>query len=461
VSPRATGCERHGVLERVLSIFAPVKNGEGLTAFLLMLNVFILLTAYYIIKPVREALILSGSGAEIKSYAGAGQALLLLLIVPIYSSIATHTNRLRLINGMTAFFISNLAIFYVLGRMKFSLGVIFFLWVGLFNLILVAQFWAFANDVYTQEQGKRLFPIVGIGSSLGAIFGAEVAGWLFKPLGAYSMMLVAAGLLATSMVLTNWVHLREGNRNATRARIAQRPIGTAGGFNLVFRHRYLLLIAILVLLSNFAKTTGEFILGKVVLQHASTYAANPQAYIGEFYADFYFWVNVLSAGLQMFLVSRVMKYMGIAASLFFLPIIALGSYTTLAFVPLLSFIRIAKIAENSTEYSVQNTARQALFLRTSRQAKYKAKFAIDSFFARAGDALSALLVFIGTRLAFDIRHFAAVNAVFVLVWMAVVIGILRIRQRQKAESAAAKVINAAAPARGPISVMQTNPRSTV
>ena len=125
-----------------------------------------------------------------------------------------------------------------------------------------------------------------------------------------------------------------------------------------------------------------------------------------------------------------MKYMGIAAALFFLPIIALGGYATLAVVPILSFIRIAKIAENSAEYSIQNTARQALFLSTNRQAKYKAKFAIDSFFARAGDGLSALLVFLGTRLAFDIRSFAIVNAASVVIWLLVVVAILRVRQER-------------------------------
>src|SRR5207253_4636539 len=120
-------------IQRLLSICAPVHREEALTAFLMMLNVFVLLTAYYIIKPVREALILSGSGAEVKSYAGAGQALLLLLIVPLYSAIASRVNRLRLINGVIAFFISNLVIFYALGQMKLSLGIVFFRWVGLFN----------------------------------------------------------------------------------------------------------------------------------------------------------------------------------------------------------------------------------------------------------------------------------------------------------------------------------------
>src|SRR5438477_5827042 len=101
-----------------------------MTAFLMMVNVFVLLTAYYIIKPVREALILGGAGAEIKSYAGAAQALLFLAIIPLYSAYASRTNRIRLINGVIAFFISNLVIFCALGRMGFQLGVPFFLWVG-------------------------------------------------------------------------------------------------------------------------------------------------------------------------------------------------------------------------------------------------------------------------------------------------------------------------------------------
>ena len=428
---------RQSLLDRIFSVFATVREGEGLTAFLLMLNVFILLTAYYIIKPVREALILSGFGAEIKSYAGAGQALLFLLIVPLYGAVASRVNRLRLINGVIGFFISNLVIFYMLGRMQVSVGIIFFLWVGLFNLIVVAQFWAFTNDVYTQEQGRRLFAIVGIGSSLGAIFGAQVAGWLFKPVGAGGMMLITAGLLAVSMGLTNWVHHRDGFRNEARARVAEQPIGKAGGFKLVLSERYLLLIAAMVLLSNFAKTTGEFILGKAVAEQAAAMAATPgaenaQAYIGQFYANFYFWVNVLSAGLQMFLVSRIMKYIGIGAALFFMPLIALGGYAAMAFVPLLGIIRFAKIAENSTEYSIQNTARQALFLRTSRQAKYKAKFAIDSFFARAGDATSALLVFVGTQYAFNLRSFALVTASSVVIWLVLATAIVRVRQHRKA-----------------------------
>lgn len=417
-------------MERFLSIFARVRRGEGTTALLLAGNVFLLLTAYYIIKPVREALILGTAGAEIKSYAGAAQAGLFLLIVPLYSALARRLSRIRLLNSVTAFFMANLVLFYLFGRIQVPLGVVFFLWVGLFNLMLLAQFWGFANDIYTEEQGRRLFALVGIGSSLGAIFGAKLAGWLFEPIGAYPMMLLTAALLGVSMILTNWIHHREGPRKKNE--IANQPIGGAGGFQLVLRHRYLLLIAFLILLANFVNTTGEFILGKTVAQHAEMSGLDKKTYIGEFYANFFFWVNLLGAGLQMFAASRILKHFGIGAALFFLPVIALASYTLLAFLPLLGFIRLAKIFENSTDYSIQNTARHALFLRTAREAKYKAKAAIDSFFWRAGDALSALLVFIGTSLAFDIRNFAEVNIVLVGVWIAIAAAIVRLRRKERA-----------------------------
>jgi AAA family ATP:ADP antiporter len=408
----------------MLSIFAPVEAGEGLTVLLLTVNLFLLMTAYYMIKPVRESLILGNAGPEVKSYAGAAGALVFLLLVPIYGKAASRLNRLQLINGITAFFASNLVIFYELSRLKVSIGIVFFLWVGLFNLMLVAQFWAFTNDVYTQEQGKRLFAVIGIGSAFGAIVGAEMAGWLFTVIGAYAILLVAAGLLVVCMLLTTCIHRRTGSCSGFQRSDA--PLKSEGGFQLVFKHRYLFLIALLILLSNIVNTTGEFILGKSVLDHANAAgilsaneAAIRQEYIGKFYADFYFWVNLVGAGLQMFAVSRMMKYVGIGPTLFFVPMIALGGYTIVSFAPLLGLIRAAKIAENGTDYSIENTARHALFLPTSREAKYTGKTAIDSFFWRAGDALSALIVFVGTSLAFGIRGFARTNAILAGAWICV------------------------------------------
>src|SRR5262245_35321357 len=122
-----------------------------------------------------------------------------------------------------------------------------------------------------------------------------------------------------------------------------------------------------------------------------------------------------------------MKYFGIGPTLFFLPMVSLGGYALLSFVPLLSLVRVAKIAEDGTDYSIQTTAHQALFLCTSREAKYKGKTAIDSFFWRAGDALSAVIVFAGTNLAFDVRGFARTNAVLTAAWLCVVAAIVWMR----------------------------------
>jgi AAA family ATP:ADP antiporter len=356
-------------------MFAEVRPGEGVTALLLMANVFTLLTAYYIIKPVREALILAESSAEVKSYASAGQAALLLLIIPLYGLVARRVNRVWLINGVTAFFISNLVVFFLLGQLGTKLGIVFYLWVGLFNVMIIAQFWAFANDLYSKKKGERLFGLIGIGASIGAILGAGIAGKLFDTnIGIYSMMLVAAFLLGACMILTTIVHRREKQRSdpavaAERVETPEKPLGTKGGFQLIFTNKYLLAIAFLVLLSNLVNTTGEFILGKTVETHAETTvaAADVKNYIGQFYADFYFWVNLLGAVIQMFAVSRIMQYLGTGAAVLFLPVLALGSYAIIALVPVLSWIRFAKIAENTTDYSVQkHCPPRALFTHKQR-----------------------------------------------------------------------------------------------
>src|SRR5262249_14883343 len=147
--------------------------------------------------------------------------------------------------------------------------------------------------------------------------------------------------------------------------------------------------------------------------------------IGEFYGSFFAWVNLVGIFLQLFFVSRIFKHVGVRGALFVMPVIAFASYGLVAVLPLLGLVRFAKVMENGTDYSIQNTTRQALFLPTSREAKYKAKAAIDSFFWRAGDVLLATLVFVGVELGFGVRNYAALNLVFVLIWIAIVAVIAR------------------------------------
>src|SRR6185369_10223812 len=145
-----------------------------------------------------------------------------------------------------------LVLFYVLGRVGVPhLGIAFFIWVGIFNLMIIAQFWSFANDIYTQEEGERLFGVVAFGASLGAILGGRAANLLFQSLGAYNLLLLAAGLLAASLLLTAAVNRIESTARDEASRHAARaPLGREGGFGLVLSDRYLLCIALLALVLN-------------------------------------------------------------------------------------------------------------------------------------------------------------------------------------------------------------------
>ena len=426
-----------GPLEKFLALFADVRRGEAGTALLLAFNVFLLLTCYYIIKPVREALILgTPGGAEIKSYSSAGQVVLLLFLIPAYSAFANRVNRVQLITWVTAFFIACLVAFFALAQAKVPLGIVFFLWIGIFNLMIVAQFWSFANDLYTEEQGKRLFAIIAFGSTLGAILGAVIAKLLIAPLGVNQLMLVAAVVLGACVVITRLVDARVRRAGAHLARAAEAPLDKSGGFQLVLGNRYLLLIGLLLLAINLVNSNGEYILGKTLslladrniaagVNGAMAAGDYKKEFIGGFYAGYFTWVNIATAIIQLFLVSRILKWFGVRAALFLMPAVALGGYAMLALSPLLALVRGVKIAENSLDYSLQNTARQALFLPTSRDAKYKAKAAIDTFFVRAGDVLSAVLVFIGAQLALGPQQFAGVNVVLVVVWLLVLAGVAR------------------------------------
>ena len=453
-SPQAPGTRPRGALDRVLGVFADVRGGEAVTALILMLNIFLLLASYYLLKTIREPLILAapGGGAEVKSYAAAAIAALLIILVPMYSALASRVSRVRLINFVTLFFIACLLAFFVLSRTGVPIGVAFFIWVGIFNLMVIAQLWAFANDVYTVDEGKRLFAIVGFGASLGAIAGSFVTGQLVKLYGPYPFMLGAAALLAVCMFLTNMVSSREkrARKEIPAAGDAAKPgdpapassgtdAGLRGrsGFALVFADRYLLLIGILMLLVNLVNTNGEYILGKTVVTlytaaHGAAAAGglDEKKVIGEFYGNYFTIVNVLSAIIQAFVVSRVLKYFGVRVALLVLPAVALVGYGAMAFIPLLGFIRGAKLAENSLDYSLQNTTRNALYLPTSREAKYKAKQANDTFFVRAGDVMSAGIVFAGTTwLGFAARQFALVNVALVIVWLVIAIALGRRFQR--------------------------------
>ena len=469
-------------LERLLAVFSKVQPGEGAPVVILMFDLFLLLTAYYLLKPVREQLILGlTNGAVLKSYSAALQAALLLGIVPAYGWLGSRVSRKVLINVVSLIFVGSFVLFFLLYKAGASIGIPFFLWMGIFNILIISQFWSLANELFSPAQGKRLFSIIAFGGTLGAIVGAKVAGLVIKATGAGTNMLLAAGLILGATVLTmlGAAAAKRGPRgedaDAVAAPEQEKPLGKDGGFKLVAKVRYLRLIAAMVLVYNIANTMGEFILGSHVKNHATEVAtqevlgatpapaatsavpattgtpgvpaasaAQPAgapgaaapavtpeqkkaikersgALIGEFYADFYFWVNLVTALLQALVVSRIARFLGVRVGLLLVPLLAIGGYLVMAILPVLFWVRVAKISENSVDYSLHNTLRQMLWLPTTPEEKYKAKNAVETFFVRFGDMASAGVVYVGVQLALGLQAFAMVTVGIGVVWLFIVV----------------------------------------
>jgi AAA family ATP:ADP antiporter len=256
-------------------------------------------------------------------------------------------------------------------------------------------------------------------------------------------LLIGAGVILVVCALL----ARIASRHTPRAGSAQKaapadagtPLGKEGGFELIRKDRYLMLIALLTVLLNVVNTSGEYLLGRYVVEQAQALhgagpegAAARQVFIGEAYSSLFSTVNLVGFLLQMFVVSRVFKYLGVGKALYIHPIVALTGYGLFLTGPSLSLMTAVKVADNSLDYSLGNTTKQALWLPTSREAKYKAKQAVDSFFVRAGDVISAGIVFLGERLALAVPVFAAITLALAGVWIGTV-ALLNVALRRKTE----------------------------
>jgi len=437
---KTLGEQPKNALERLLSLFADVRAGEGLGSLLLTINVFLLLAGYSLMKPARDGLVLTEGGAEVASYSAAAQAVLLMGIVPLYGWLGTKVIRIRLIAIMMTFFAVTLFGFFLGGQAGLREGVAFYIWIAIINVFIVSQFWAFANDIYTEGQGRRLFPMIGVGQSLGAWIGAAavtplVAGLNYTP---YTLMLIGAVILLVALGVTLVVNRIEvAKAEPTAVDADKTPLGPEGGFELIWKDRYLFWIAVLIILLNVVNTTGGYILNKLISAEAvSRFGSTPanvaqsRQFITAFSGSIGATVNLVGFLVQLFVTSRVIRFMGVRGALFILPVLALVNYSIMAVAPILAVVRVGKIMENSTDYSIQNTLRQALFLPTSREAKYKAKAAIDTFCTRMGDVVSAGFVALGQVIGMAVPVFAAINVVLTGAWLWVAAQIAKEHKRK-------------------------------
>jgi AAA family ATP:ADP antiporter len=365
--------------------------------------------------------------------------LTLVAYVPLCGWLARKMPRQRFLATVILFFVGCIQLFY-LGRLVGvpHLGFVFFVWVGIFSLTTIAQFWSYANEIYTRPEGERLFPLIAIGSTAGAPLGAAAAARMFgHGRSPFLMMEIAAAVLVVHLVLYRVI----ARRMAARAgRPAAEPIKAGNGFALVLKSPYLRLVALFLVLLNVVNTVGEFILGQAVVESADARQAldasfDREAYVGTFYGHYFFLTNLAAIALQALVVSRLVKRLGLRGALLALPLVAFCAYGAAAAGAALGILLCVKVAENSTDYSVMNTAKQMIWLPTSREEKYKAKQAIDTFFVRMGDMLAAFVVFVGTHLVHrGVAGFPRLNMIFVV--LAVVVAWLVLREYRRLAGAA-------------------------
>jgi AAA family ATP:ADP antiporter len=337
-------------------------------------------------------------------------------------------------------------------------GIVYYLWVGMFGVFVVAQFWTFCADVYTDERGKRMLPFIAVGATSGAAAGSWIVDQLVDS-GAVpteALLLVATAPLFVSIFLIQKVEQREehldktadvatpGKESGSEAKPEKASIWS--GAKLVLLSRFLLLAALVTLFTNWVNTNGENLLFRVI-QEALAVKAQEQGFTDDrtmlefvrdgttaFYGNFYFWVNIVALLLQAFIASRLLKYGGFAAILLILPVIALMSYSVMALLPVLAVVKVMKIAENATDYSLNNTSRHVLWLPVSSAMKFRGKPAIDTLYVRLGDGLAAITVLVGVQLlALATEEFFIFNVFLVLCWL--VAGVLLVREHRRASEA--------------------------
>jgi AAA family ATP:ADP antiporter len=446
-------------LERLFGTFTDIRPGEGRTGLILFANVFLILCAYYFIKPLRDSWIAVSnveglSTVEVKAYSSFGQSLLLAGIASVFARLSSRLPRKRLITGSTLICMSNLLVFWALQPGFFFenvpyAGVVFYLWVGMFGVFIVAQFWTLAADLYAGERGTRLLPLIAIGATAGAAAGSWITSMLVQVMDAGHLLMLSIVPLGLSIFLTRLADTRGpvGTGYQEHKGVApKKPITRKGALGFIFAHPYLISVALVVMLTNWVNTNGENLLFRVIQDSLTAEAAasgitETTAFLkngtAAFYGSFFFWVNCLALFLQAFVASRLLRYGGFGAIMLMLPTIALVSYSTMAFYPVLAVVRMMKIAENATDYSINNTARQVLWLPTTSEMKFRAKPAIDSLFVRLGDGFAALTVLIGARfLDLSTQALFVVNATLVVTWLLLALSIVRTYTRMTSASQA-------------------------
>jgi ATP:ADP antiporter, AAA family len=404
--------------------FFDIRSGEALPVFLTFLYIAVVVAAFLLAKPIRNALFLRQYGPYALVYVYAAVPLALWLFVPIYSGLAARIGQRAVTVWTLLFFATNVVIFWwLLRRHPFAmLPGIFYVWVNCFGVIAPVQAWSFANSQFDTRQAKRLFGLVGAGASFGAILGGFLARVLVRPVGgAINLLLVLATLIAAAAIVVFIANAKIRRRGlARRGKAHRHPFGET--LAEIRRSPYLRLIAAMVFLIAIATQWTGFQLSVVADRRLG---GNAEA-LTRFFGTFNFLLGIVSLVVQLTLTASVLRRYGVAVTILLLPI-ALGLGTTAILVlPAFWPVIVTNALDQGLRFSVDKATYELLYLPIAPAARARVKNAIDIVLNRAGDATGGVLLGLATRgfaglpgLNVGIRGTAAFNLVLLGCWLAV------------------------------------------
>ena len=353
---------------------------------------FLALTSYSILRPIRDEMGVAG-GVENLPWLFTGTLCAMLIANALFAALVGRYSRRQFIPIVYRFFISNLIIYFLLLRslseqQQVWAGRTFFIWVSVFNLFVLSVFWAFMADIFRTEQGKRLFGFISVGGTLGAIAGGTITALLARTAGPVNLLLVSAALLEIAAQLVRFFPVgfnAEADSREPRRR-DESPIGGSiwSGLTHSLRSPYLLGICAYMLLQTITATFLYFQQAEVVTKHFADRASRTA-----FFAQIDVWVNVITIVVQIFLTSRLLKWLGVGMTLAALPAISIVGFATLGLLPTIAVLVTFQVLRRAGNFAISRPAREVLFTSIAREDKYKAKSFIDTFVYRAGDQVGA------------------------------------------------------------------------
>jgi ATP:ADP antiporter, AAA family len=408
-------------------LLPPLQPGELRGAVWSFLYFFCVLTAYYILRPVREARGV-GVGVQWLPALYAGSFLTLLLVTPLWGALLARVPRGRLLPWSYRCFALVLVAFFLLfrrsGHWLPASG--FFLWMSTFNLLAVAIFWAFMTDVWPAEAGKRLFGLIAAGGSAGAVVGPAVTVALVTRIGPEVLLLLAAALLEAAVFclrrVSRWAAARPvvnagaADAGPASARDDEQTVGGGvwAGLTALARSPFLAAAAGFTLLGTLSATFNHNLQARLVSERGQG-----QAIMTQLFASIDLATNILTALLQALVAAPLLTRFGVAPALAALPLISGAGFTAAAVAPVLAVVAAMTVFRRSTAYGLVTPAYGVLFSQASvsREQKYKARTAIDTVIFRTGDLVGSLAFSGLLALGLGLRGTALISAAVAIPWL--------------------------------------------